>query len=124
MDESSTATTAKLCKWKIKEGDDINAYDIVCEVETEHLTNWDGPDAHSTKLEVELQEDACVAKLLAREGDVVKAGQPIAILCDSDDPEAMQAALSAHIDRQQNVYTGKPQRLAMWQAYTMKVDAV
>lgn len=71
-----------LVSWKVKEGDHIKVGQVICEIETDKATiEYESPDAGR------------LARIVAREQDVVPIKQPIAFLADNDaDVDAFLAA--------------------------------
>lgn len=64
---SPLMTEGRIVAWKIRQGDPLKAFQLVCDVETASLTE------HADEvfvLEVESQEDGHVARLLVEEGEV------------------------------------------------------
>jgi len=67
---SPTMDKGKLAKWRVKEGQQVKAGDVICEVETDKAT-----------IEVEAVDTGKVSKLLIAEGTAdVKVNTPIAYL--------------------------------------------
>jgi hypothetical protein len=67
---SPTMDKGKLAKWRVKEGQQVRAGDVICEVETDKAT-----------IEVEAVDSGRVGKLLVAEGTAdVKVNTPIAFL--------------------------------------------
>jgi pyruvate dehydrogenase E1 component beta subunit len=67
---SPTMTEGTLAKWLVKEGDQVNAGDIIAEIETDKAT-----------MEVEAADEGVVGKLLVAEGtEGVAVNTPIALL--------------------------------------------
>ena len=60
----------------------INAYDLIADVRPDQLTETVGerPD-----MELELQEEMYIVKFLCHEGQDVKGGSPLAILCEMEE---------------------------------------
>lgn len=79
---SPTMTEGNLVKWVKKEGDRINAGDVMCEIETDKAT-----------MEVEAVDEGVLGKILIPEGtESVKVNSLIAILLeDGEDESAMLA---------------------------------
>ena len=78
---SPTMEEGTLAKWLVKEGDTVNAGDVLAEIETDKAT-----------MEFEAVDEGKLAKILVPEGtDGVKVGQPIAILA-GDGEEVGDAA--------------------------------
>lgn len=69
-----TMTEGTLTKWYKKEGDVIDAGEVLFDVATDKLTN-----------EVEATESGIVRKLLAEEGDVVACLKPVAIIANANE---------------------------------------
>ena len=79
---SPTMEEGKLARWLVKEGDEINAGDVIAEIETDKAT-----------MEVEAIDDGLMSKLLVAEGaEGVKVNTPIAIVLEEGE-EANGAAL-------------------------------
>jgi pyruvate dehydrogenase E2 component (dihydrolipoamide acetyltransferase) len=79
---SDTMTEGTLAKWRKKEGDKVEAGDILAEVETDKAT-----------MEMEVFTDGVVHKLLVAEGSKVALGEKIAIiLAEGEEPPADDAA--------------------------------
>jgi pyruvate/2-oxoglutarate dehydrogenase complex dihydrolipoamide acyltransferase (E2) component len=104
---------SKLVKWHVKENAEISAYSLLCEIETHDLTE----DASTSfaQLDIEIQEGAYIAKLLCKEGDVIKPGVPIAILCEEE--EEIASAAHFDIDLKSDVYGNPDLLLVGFQAY-------
>lgn len=66
---SDTMEEGVIAKWNVKEGDAVNAGDIIAEVETDKAT-----------MDVEVYDPGVVLKLLASEGEAVPLGKPMAII--------------------------------------------
>lgn len=66
---SDTMEEGVIAKWSVKEGDSVNAGDIIAEVETDKAT-----------MDVEVYDPGVVLKLLAAEGEAVPLGKPMAII--------------------------------------------
>ncbi|XP_021625730.1 dihydrolipoyllysine-residue acetyltransferase component 1 of pyruvate dehydrogenase complex, mitochondrial isoform X2 [Manihot esculenta] len=83
---SPTMTQGNIAKWRKKEGDKIEAGDVLCEIETDKAT-----------VEFESLEEGFLAKILAPEGSKdVPVGQPIAITVeDADDIQNVPATVSS-----------------------------
>ena len=118
---SPTVDKLELCKWNVSEGDKLDAYSIVCEIETANLTEVKEENQPKTvRLEVEVQEELTVAKLLCGEGDSITAGAPIAMVYDgtADDFSCINNEASLmNIDLEKSVYIENDLPLVMWQAY-------
>lgn len=81
---SPTMTEGKLAKWLIKEGDEVQAGDVLAEIETDKAT-----------MEVEAVDEGRVGRLLVEEGaEGVAVNTPIALLVGGDEeaPAAEQKA--------------------------------
>lgn len=66
---SDTMEEGVIAKWNVKEGDAVNAGDIIAEVETDKAT-----------MDVEVYDPGVILKLLASEGEAVPLGKPMAII--------------------------------------------
>ncbi len=70
---SPTMTEGKLARWKKKEGDVVNAGDVIAEIETDKAT-----------MEVEAVDEGILAKIMVPEGsDGVKVNTPIAVITEA-----------------------------------------
>eukprot|EP00873_Tetraselmis_striata_P008642 jgi/Tetstr1/428906/TSEL_018882.t1 len=73
---SPLMTEGRIVEWKVNEGSQVNSFDLVCDIQTDSLTERE--DELFT-LEVESQEDAYLAKILVSAGQTVRVGTPIAV---------------------------------------------
>ncbi|EGZ15830.1 hypothetical protein PHYSODRAFT_286394 [Phytophthora sojae] len=72
---SPTMETGNMSKWVLKEGDAINAGDIVCEIETDKAV-----------VDYEATDDMFLAKILIPEGaENIPVGQPMMVVCDEEE---------------------------------------
>ena len=72
---SPTMTEGNLSKWLVKEGDKVNAGDVIAEIETDKAT-----------MEIESADEGTVTKLLIKEGtESVPVNSPIAVLDGNND---------------------------------------
>jgi pyruvate dehydrogenase E2 component (dihydrolipoamide acetyltransferase) len=72
---SPTMEEGTLAKWHVKEGDDVQAGDILAEIETDKAT-----------MEFEAIDDGRIGKILVQEGvEGVKVNEPIAVLLEEGD---------------------------------------
>jgi pyruvate dehydrogenase E2 component (dihydrolipoamide acetyltransferase) len=62
-----------ILSWRIKEGDMIDVGQVIMEIETDKAT-----------MEVEATDAGRVAKIVAREGDIVVVKKPVAFIADND----------------------------------------
>jgi pyruvate/2-oxoglutarate dehydrogenase complex dihydrolipoamide acyltransferase (E2) component len=71
--------SGKILKWHAKEGGMIPAYELIADILPDQLTEIldERPE-----MEVELQEEMYIAKLFCTEGQEIKSGAPLAILCE------------------------------------------
>mmetsp|Transcript_17914 Transcript_17914/g.29960 ORF Transcript_17914/g.29960 Transcript_17914/m.29960 type:complete len:161 (+) Transcript_17914:57-539(+) len=113
--QTASGVTTKLIKWHVQNNMYLDAYSLICEVETDALTG-DGSNAVH-QLDIEIQEDCYVAKLLCHEGDSLQAGMPIAICCDEEDEVAV-GQLDALVDIRSDAYLQAELPLAGFQCYT------
>lgn len=119
---SPSMTHACLSGWAKKQGDLIDPYDLVYELETESLTEEAykmGDFAGRVAMEIELVEDAYLARqLLPVSSKMLPVGTPIGLLCenDSDTKEVAQYKLPADFNEYSDEYAGQ-YRIASWQSY-------
>lgn len=66
---SDTMEEGVIAKWNVKEGDKVESGDIIAEVETDKAT-----------MEVEVFDSGIILKILAKEGDAIPLGKPMAII--------------------------------------------
>ncbi|MHB8279968.1 MAG: dihydrolipoamide acetyltransferase family protein [Candidatus Humimicrobiaceae bacterium] len=71
---AQTTDEVKLIKWLVEEGQDVKRGQALCEVETD-----------KTNMELESFENGSVLKLLAEPGQIIPAGQAIAIIGEKDE---------------------------------------
>lgn len=78
---SPTMTRGVIQKWYIQPNDTVESNQLILEVSTRTLR-----DVSSKKsdyiMEVEIIEDMIVADIVAKEGEEVEVGHPIAVFCD------------------------------------------
>jgi pyruvate dehydrogenase E2 component (dihydrolipoamide acetyltransferase) len=79
---SPTMEEGKLVAWKVKEGDQVEAGDLLAEVETD-----------KANMDIEALNGGVVRALLAEEGDVVDVGALIGVIAEAD--EDISALLDA-----------------------------
>ncbi|MDZ7710507.1 MAG: pyruvate dehydrogenase complex dihydrolipoamide acetyltransferase [Roseovarius sp.] len=89
---SPTMEEGTLAKWLVKEGDTVNAGDLLAEIETDKAT-----------MEFEAVDEGTIGKLLVEEGsEAVKVNTPIAVLLEegesADDIESAPASEGASKD--------------------------
>ena len=79
---SPTMEEGKLVKWLIKEGDSVQAGDVIAEIETDKAT-----------MEVEAVDEGTLAKILIEEGtEGVKVNTPIAVIAEEgEDASSIEA---------------------------------
>ena len=89
---SPTATSGFISKWHGKQGEQIKAYSLICDISTENLTQvkmdtYDLCSINSDTLEIELQEDLYLAKMYYSDNSSVpiNVDKPIAILCEEEE---------------------------------------
>lgn len=82
---SPTMEEGNLSKWLVKEGDSVNAGDVVAEIETDKAT-----------MEVEVVEEGTIAKLVVAEGsEGVKVNAVIALLAEEDEDVSAVSVVSS-----------------------------
>ncbi len=75
---SPTMTEGTLAKWHVKEGDEVNAGDVIAEIETDKAT-----------MEVEAVDEGHLGEILVPEGtESVPVNQPIAVLLQEGESES------------------------------------
>lgn len=117
---SPTMKNAVISRWHVNEGDFVPAYSLMCDVITRQLTD-DTNDQNTDEkcLQIEIQEDCVVAKILHKSGDLVAAGHAVAILRDDDDDEDEYSSTKI-LDVCGDVYNQCDVRMAGWQAYILR----
>jgi pyruvate dehydrogenase E2 component (dihydrolipoamide acetyltransferase) len=107
---SPTMQFGRIVKWNGKVGDLIPTNGLIMEVEAFSLTKTESSDTTSL-LEIELQEEMYIAKLLRQEGSsLINIGTPVAIFCEEKDD-------LRHFLNFDDKMIGDIQLSAMWQAY-------
>lgn len=107
---SPTMQFGRIVKWNGKVGDLIPANGLIMEVEAHSLTRTEGCGTTSL-LEIELQEDMYIAKLLQPEGSsLINIGTPVAIFCE--EKEDLRHFLNFDDKKINDIPIS-----AMWQAY-------
>ncbi|MDH3427656.1 MAG: biotin/lipoyl-binding protein, partial [Gemmatimonadota bacterium] len=82
---SPTMEEGKLVEWKVKEGDRVEAGDLLAEVETD-----------KANMDIEALNGGVVRALLASEGDLVEVGALIGVIAEPDeDISALLATVPA-----------------------------
>ena len=82
---SPTMTEGNLAKWHVKEGDTVNAGDILAEIETDKAT-----------MEIEAVEEGVVGRILVADGtEGIAVNAPIALLLEEGEDAADLEAPSA-----------------------------
>jgi hypothetical protein len=76
-------TVGVVKKWHIQERVFVSSYQLILEIAVKDLKKLSSERFQN--MEIEILEDMFVAKLLAKEGDTVPVGKPIAVLVDSED---------------------------------------
>lgn len=68
-------TSGKITKWLKAEGDEINEYDPILELDTDSLYDeGQAPRSGPTAMIIEITEAGYVGKLFAEEGDLIEVG--------------------------------------------------
>ncbi len=76
---SPSMVSGKVEKWRIKPGDQIQPYQLILEISTESLLKI---GIQKDIMDIEIIEDAYLAKILVNEGESIRVGGPIAIFCE------------------------------------------
>jgi pyruvate/2-oxoglutarate dehydrogenase complex dihydrolipoamide acyltransferase (E2) component len=104
----------KITKWYGRKGDFLKANDILFDVTTHSLTNFDSKES---SLHVEIQEDMYIAKVIEEAGGKeVHVGAPIAILCEEQNDIDVAEKLIIEDDNKMFEISNKVQ-VCMWQAF-------
>ncbi len=80
---SDTMTEGILVQWLKREGDQVSRGDVIAEVETDKAT-----------MEVEAYHSGVLTRIIAEPGSVVPIGQPIAVIGDAADADAVPASVN------------------------------
>jgi pyruvate dehydrogenase E2 component (dihydrolipoamide acetyltransferase) len=90
---AQTTDEVKLTKWLVEEGQDIKRGQALCEVETD-----------KSNMELESFESGSVLKLLAEPGQIIPAGQAIAIIGEKNEkiPEDIYISKNLNADMQKD----------------------
>jgi len=107
------SSTTKLVRWHVEVGDVVPAYSLLCELETNSLT--EDSSSLPERLDIEIQEESVVVNLLCLEGDEAKPGVPIALLCEDEDD--IEEAANISLDMGGDVYADPNLRMVGFQAY-------
>ena len=114
----TAATSGFISKWHVKQGEQIKAYSLICDISTENLTQVklgsnESCSITSDTLEIELQEDLYLAKMYHSDNSSVpiNVDKPIAILCeDGEDILICKNIKASEIEQYKFTRT-------LWQAY-------
>ncbi|VDL47914.1 unnamed protein product [Hymenolepis diminuta] len=71
---SPTMEQGKILKWYKKEGEEVAAGDVLCQVQTDKAI-----------IDMEFEEDGVLAKIVQSEGSESKVGEVIAVLAEPDE---------------------------------------
>ncbi|MEW5314515.1 MAG: hypothetical protein WDW38_006007 [Sanguina aurantia] len=111
----------RVVKWLKKEGDEIDMYDLLCEVSTETLVTAEfkeGAFAGTVNLLIESQEYGVLSRVLIREGESVKVGTPIAVVAEGPATPAAVAAAGYRCETTDVYDASQPQvKVLTWQSY-------
>ena len=88
-------TAGVIRKWYAKEGERRRAYELLIDVEPNHLTHVG--DDHNSILEIEVQEEIILAKRLFPTGQRIEVHAPIALTCEKDEECALCEDLTVSI---------------------------
>ena len=118
---SPTATSGYISKWHVKQGEQIKAYSLICDISTENLTQvkidpTDSCSITSDTLEIELQEDLYLALVYYSDNNSVPiyVDKPIAILCEEEEDILKCKNIKASEIEQYKF------NRTLWQAYVKK----
>ena len=91
---SPTMTAGKITKWYARTGEVRKAYELIVAIEADKLTkvNMD----KSNELEIELQEEFVVGRILFDEGAIVNVDVPIAVVCEVPEDHTRCALLTVY----------------------------
>eukprot|EP00240_Pyramimonas_obovata_P011238 CAMPEP_0118930430 /NCGR_PEP_ID=MMETSP1169-20130426/7124_1 /TAXON_ID=36882 /ORGANISM="Pyramimonas obovata, Strain CCMP722" /LENGTH=121 /DNA_ID=CAMNT_0006872787 /DNA_START=346 /DNA_END=711 /DNA_ORIENTATION=- len=110
---SPLMTSGRITRWHKQIGDRIDAYDLLYEVETNHLTVRE--DEVFT-LDVEAHEDGYLGAILVQDGDEIDVGAPIAVVCDEE--KDLEHFKDYKAPSEQEAAAAYEKRSFLWQAYT------
>jgi pyruvate/2-oxoglutarate dehydrogenase complex dihydrolipoamide acyltransferase (E2) component len=88
---SPSMKSGQIIKWHVKPGQILSEHDLVVDIKAnsvEEVTDVEVPE-----MEVEIIEYMFVAKFLAKEKEILKAGAPIAIMCEKEQDIPLAANL-------------------------------
>lgn len=129
---SHAMSSGRITKWLKSPGDAVSIYEIIAEVTTDNLVDeaYKVDDfAGSVTLLLESQEEAYLAAVLVPEGQDVRIGTPVAVLCEDEEQVPAVAAAAAQqlagldvydeaaMQRQQQRQGGLKLQLLEWQSY-------
>ena len=111
--------SGKVSKWLSSPGKQVKLYDIVAEIDTETLTeeaNKVGKFEGTTTMLLESQEDVFIQRILVKEGEQVKVGTPLAVVCEFEEDLDSLKDYKVPVD---NLYGagGSEVRMLTWQSY-------
>ena len=69
-------------KWHANVGDQVEKYSLIANIMPNELTKVRTSEEGPPEMEIELQDDLYVAKIMAKEGETILAGFPLALLCE------------------------------------------
>lgn len=83
---SPSMMSGTITKWHVQETDKVNAYDLMLEIETKSLLKITSNEQLIETLDIEILEEAYVAKLCASTPTTgsINVGDVIAILCEDE----------------------------------------
>lgn len=115
---SPTNTGGIITKWHVEENSTVTAYELICDIDGASVVETKVNSLSTlTPMELEIQEDGIVAKLLYSEGPtLIPCGKPIAILCEQKE-ELFEALEIAEKLVDKDVYEQSDVEMAGWQAY-------
>ncbi|CAN0055967.1 unnamed protein product [Ascophyllum nodosum] len=97
---SPSMTEGTITAWHKAEGDEVDEYDTMMEITTDSLyAAGDGGEGGPVKMVIEVVEAGFVGKLLAAQGDTVKVGRPVMVMCEEEENvDTLRAAPTPPID--------------------------
>ncbi|KAK3264025.1 hypothetical protein CYMTET_27208 [Cymbomonas tetramitiformis] len=106
--------SGRITKWHVDVGNCVDAYDLMFELETDHLTERED---ETLTMEVESQELGYLAKILVPLGEEIQVDTPIAVVCDNEEDLPFFKDFSPP-ETQDEAFSTYRKRPFLWQAYT------
>lgn len=98
-------------------GSVVSKYSLFADIKCKSLMKAAAPE-EEVELEIELQDDVVVARVLTAVGEIVNIGAPLAVFCEEEEDVELAAAIDVSTADSLNTALGNANiRAAVWQAY-------